>query len=175
MRKSAMALILAASALPAHGLEPGWHYSPLPGEGDRASLGCDRQADDQAFTCLAVRCEDDFSTGLYIHSSRYPDSLGRWELTIDKETFTVEAQAAAAPYSARIGGDVAALADRLALGGFVYIRHAEDNAAPFAAIDLAGSLQAMTEALYWCAPRMGPAERNASPGVVPHTDNGDKQ
>lgn len=172
MRKSLLALLVVAGVPPALGLEPGWHYSPLPGEGDRASLGCDRDADAATYTCLVVRCEDDFSTGIHVHTSR-PDAAGRWEMTIDRENLEFEAVADAGPYTARLAGDTAPLLERLRQGSFVYLRPAHAAADAFAFIDLTGSLRAIEEALYWCAPRVPPPERNAASGVDPTTSNGD--
>lgn len=155
---------LLASAAPAAGVEPGWHYSPLPGEGDRAALGCSREATSTDFTCLAVRCEDDFSVGIYVHSSR-PDDVGTWDMTLDREVRSMRAERADAPYGGRFVADADWLLDRLRQGTFVYLRHAAAEGQPFAFIDLGGSLYAINDALAWCAPRVPAGEPNAEPGV----------
>ena len=69
--------MLLLIAQPVFAQEAGWHYSPLAGEGDRAALGCAAGATASSFTCLAVRCEDDFTVGLHIHTSRPGGDAGR--------------------------------------------------------------------------------------------------
>src|SRR5690606_13523551 len=100
----AQSLILALAALvtPAAAQEPGWHYSPLPGEGDRATLGCALGSTPERFACIAVRCEDGFAAGIHLHTSRASD-VGHWAITIDKETRIFSAETAA-PYGARLSG-----------------------------------------------------------------------
>ena len=143
--------------------EPGWHFSPLAGEGDRATLGCDRDAEGESFACLAVRCEDDFTVGVYIHSS-LPESTGTWEMTVDRENRSVEAMPSKAPYGGRFAADGDWLLERLRQGTIVDLRRKGENG-PFRFISLAGSLYAINGALAWCAPRVPPSEPIASPGV----------
>lgn len=100
----ALTAALALLAAPAAAQEAGWHYSPLPGEGDRATLGCARDSTPQNYACIAVRCEDDFTTGVHIHTSRPTGDVGRWAITVDKETRSFDAEAAQ-PYGARLVGD----------------------------------------------------------------------
>ena len=159
-------LILGALLLttPALGQAPGWHYSPLPGEGDRATLGCDREATSEQFTCLAVRCEDDFATGVHVHTSRNP-VLGTWQMTLDRENASFVAEPSDAPYGGRFVEDADFLLDRIAQGTFIYLRHA-DNPGGFAYIDLTGSLFAINQALAWCAPRAPAGEPNAGTDVI---------
>ena len=165
---SAKALtLLLLIAAPAVAEEPGWHYSPLGGEGDRATLGCNREATADSFTCLAVRCEDDFTVGLYVHSS-LPDDTGRWEMTVDRENRTLVAAPTDTPYGGRFTEDTPWLRERLEQGTFVYLRHEADGG-PFSFISLEGSLYAITGALHWCAPRVPPSEPIAAPGVNPLT------
>lgn len=158
-----MGLLMAASL---RAQEAGWHYSALPGEGDRATMGCDRDASPAAFSCLVVRCEDDFSTGVYVHTSRVEDS-GRWEMTLDRENRSPVAEATAAPYGARFGSDAGWLLERLEQGSFVYLRHSDDTNEPFRYISLSGSLYAVNHALAWCAPRAPAAEQIPAPDVTP--------
>lgn len=158
-----MALLFLST--PAQAQAPGWQFSPLPGEGDRAALGCARDSTPEAFTCLAVRCEDDFSVGIHVHSSRFGGDQGTWTMTLDREDRSFVAEASDGPYGARIVEDADWLLERLRHGTFVYLRHSEDEHAPFAFIDLSGSMSAIAEALYWCAPRMPPAEQNPSSDV----------
>lgn len=158
----ALILALALCAAPAAAQEAGWHYSPLPGEGDRAALGCARDATPQDYTCLAVRCEDDFSIGIHVFTSR-PVTLGGWDMTIDRETATLSAEAAPGPYGGRFIDQADWLLERIRQGTFIYLGH-RDDPAPVAFIDLGGSLQAINAALSFCAPRVR-VEPNASEGV----------
>jgi len=152
-RLGAALLILALSGLSATGQEPGWHYSHLPGEGDRASMGCARDSTPDDYACLAVRCEDDHSVGVYVHSTRSGGDAGRWEMTVDRENRIAPAEPSAAPYGARFSADSDWLLDRLRHAGFVYLRHSGDTQAPFRVIPLRGSMRAITEAVAFCAPR----------------------
>lgn len=164
-RTQGLALALALLAAPATAQEAGWHYSPLPGEGDRATLGCDRDATTEVFACIAVRCEDDYTTGLYIHTDR-ADDTGAWDLTIDRENITLVGHATDAPYGTRIADEEGSLLERLAQGTFVYLRHGEEHEGPFRFIDLSGSLYAINRALAYCAPRTpASSEPDATPGV----------
>lgn len=146
-----LALVLMCG--PAGAQEPGWHYSPLPGEGDRATLGCDRAATPEAFTCLAVRCEDDFSVGIHVHTSR-PDVLGTWDMTLDRENARLVAEKSDAPYGGRFVAQADWLLERIEQGTFIYLRHADDSFGAYAHIGLGGSLFAITSALAYCAPRL---------------------
>lgn len=170
-RKAPLALLmlaLASAAFPtvAYAQHAGWQYSPLPGEGDRATLGCSRSASPEAFTCIAVRCEDDFSTGLYVHTSGRHDA-GKWEVTIDRENATLSAEPSNSPYDAKFAADQEQwLLERIREGTFVYLRHVddEDNESHF--ITLSGSLYAINRALALCAPRVkfdAPTSSTASP------------
>lgn len=148
-------VLLTMVAGPVMGQEPGWTYSPLAGEGDRAAVGCDREATADDFACFVVRCEDDFSTGVHVWTSRDDGNVGRWEMTADRENFTGEAVTDAAPYGARfVPGDAEWLEERLRYGAFVYLRHTEDVDAEFRFIDLTGSMVAINTALAFCAPRV---------------------
>lgn len=174
-RAAALSFLLLTTASVAQ--TPGWHYSPLPGEGDRATLGCDRDSTATNYACLAVRCEDDFSVGVHVHTSRHPDDLGTWEMTLDRENKQVVAEAAEAPYGGRIVEEADWLLQGLRHGTFVYLRHADDEGGAFRFIDLTGSLFAINAALAWCAPRVPEtAEPNDASGVDPATsmenDNG---
>lgn len=150
-----VAPLLLALSQPALGQEAGWHYSPLPGEGDRAALGCTYGSSPAAYACLAVRCEDDFSVGLHVHTSREGGDAGRWVLEFDKEgeRFPVTAVSDGSPYHARIEGDVTPLLDELKNAGLVYLDPV-DGPSIDRAISLSGSLYAINQALYFCAPKV---------------------
>lgn len=151
------ALTLLALFVPAacHAQEAGWHYSPLPGEGDRAALGCSYGASATQYTCLAVRCEDDFSVGLHIHTSRAAADAGTWVLEFDKEgeRYAVTASPSPAPYHARIEGNVDPILEQLRNAGLVYL-DPPDGPPIDRAISLSGSLAAINRALYFCAPKL---------------------
>lgn len=162
MRWAGSVLTLLALAGPALAQEPGWHYSPLPNEGDRAALGCNREATATDFVCLALRCEDDYSVGLHLHSSR--PVLGEWLLTIDRElAVPIVAETSTAPYSARIGGDVAELVEALKNGGIAYLDAADGSVS--AQIRLNGSLTSISNALFFCAPRVVPEPPAEAPAT----------
>lgn len=151
---SALAALLLAG--PALAQQPGWHYSPLPGEGDRAALGCSRSSTAEDFTCLAVRCEDDFGVGLHIHTSRKEGDVGTWQLTFDREfPHPVVTEPSGSPYGARVTGDVAEAIAALKDGTVAYLDPPTGTLAD-RAIPLAGSLYAINRALYFCAPRVEP-------------------
>jgi hypothetical protein len=159
----AQGLILALLVLPAAAQEPGWHYSPLPDEGDRATLGCALGSTPERYACIAVRCEDDYSTGVHIHTSRPESDAGRWAITIDKETRSFDAEAAE-PYGARLVGDYSWVLDNLANGAVAYLEPEAGSGMPANHIALDGSLYAINAALAFCAPRV-PVEPNTGAGV----------
>lgn len=156
----AVALALVALALPAAAQEAGWHYSPLPGEGDRAAMGCGAGATPEAFACLVVRCEDDYAVGLHIHTSRAGGDAGRWRIDTDKDGYEVTAIADDGPYGARVESDIAAVLDGLKQGAVAYLEPLDGGDVSRGPISLSGSLYAINQALYFCAPR-----------VIPETDS----
>lgn len=166
-QKLTVPLILALGLLaaPANAQEAGWRYSPLPGEGDRAALGCALNSAPEAFACIAVRCEDDFSIGVHIHTSRLEGDAGVWAVTVDKETRSFTAEAAE-PYGARLIGDFAWVLDNLRNGAVAYLQPEDGAPMPANHIALDGSHYAITSALAYCAPKTpSPGEPNAAAGV----------
>ena len=155
--KTITACIVAALAFPALAQEQGWHYSPLPGEGDRAAMGCSHGATPEKHTCLVVRCEDDFSVGVHIHTSRAGTDAGRWRIEFDKgdPAHDIEAVEDGPPYGARIAGDVEPILFGLKNLGLVYL-DPQDGAEVDQQIYLNGSLYVINQALYFCAPRVVP-------------------
>lgn len=137
--------------------EQGWHFSPLPGEGDRAAMGCSHGATPEKHTCLVVRCEDDFIVGVHIHTSRAGTDAGRWRIEFDKgdPAYDVTAVEDGSPYGARIEGDVEPILFGLKNLGLVYL-DPQDGADVDQQIDLSGSLYVINQALYFCAPRVEP-------------------
>ncbi len=159
----AQGLILALLIAPVMAQEAGWHYSPLPGEGDRATLGCALDSTPETYACIAVRCEDDYATGVHIHTSRPESDAGRWAITIDKETRSFDAEAAE-PYGARLTGDISWVLDNLANGAVAYLEPELGPGVPANHIALDGSLYAINAALAFCAPRV-PVEPISDAGV----------
>lgn len=163
MRAAARAATLLLFTPAALGQEAGWHYSPLAGEGDRATLGCAYGSTAASYTCLAVRCEDDFTVGLHIQTSRPGGDAGRWRLTVDEEQLDLEAAADGPPYHARVPGEAAATAiDRLRNGAMAYLHPLDGVPVSAEAIPLGGSFTAIAGALYFCAPRTPPSPAPAS-------------
>ena len=158
------ALLLMA---PVQAQEAGWQYSPLPGEGDRAALGCASGSTAQDYACLAVRCEDDFSVGLHLYTSRSEGDAGDWIVNIDEDARPVSAQADGGPYGARITGDTTTLRDGLEQGAVAYLQPQTGAPLELAVLPLGGSLAAINRALAYCAPRVPKAadEPNADAGV----------
>ena len=149
-----------ASAAPAQ--EAGWHYSPFSGEGDRATLGCAYGSTASSFTCLAIRCEDDFTVGLHIHTSRPGGDVGRWRLTVDEEQLDLDAAADGSPYHARVGVGAEVGIDRIRNGATAYLHPLDGAAVSAEAIPLRGSFEAIGAALYFCAPRVPPASASSA-------------
>ena len=164
-QKLTVALLLALLLCPTLAAqEAGWHYSPLPGEGDRATLGCALTSTTTSFACLAVRCEDDFSTGIHIHTSRAQGDAGIWAITVDKQTRSFTALPGP-PYGGRLTGDTAWVLDNLRNGAVAYLEPDDDTPMPANHIALDGSLYAINHALAWCAPRLPANEPMATPNV----------
>ena len=152
---------------PAGAQEAGWHYSPYPGEGDRAALGCAYGSTPEIHTCIAVRCEDDFTVALHLDTTRLGGDAGRWQLEIDNEDFNVTAVGVeGSPYSAKISGDVSAIIEAIKNGVSLFLDPLDGSPVPSSGIGLAGSLYAINQALFFCAPRVetqtGPSQE--SPG-----------
>lgn len=157
MRASRIAGLIAAwtlaSGAPAQ--SPGWQHSPLPGEGDRAAMGCDQTSTPERFLCVVVRCEDDFSVGLYVHVDEPALASLGWTLDVDKQSFGIARRIAApaAPYAARADGDIAPVLDALRHGAMAYVDIGTRPRPRSGAISLSGSSNAIGQALYFCAPR----------------------
>ena len=169
MRKTAIVAALLLMA-PVQAQEAGWHYSPLPGEGDRAALGCASGSTPEAYACLAVRCEDDFGVGLHLYTSRSEGDAGDWIVDIDEDAHPVSAQTDGGPYGARIAGDTTTLRDGLEQGAVAYLQPQAGAPLKLTVIPLSGSLAAINNALAYCAPRAPKAagEPNAAAGVEQH-------
>ena len=166
-QKLTVLLALALGVTPAGAQQAGWHYSPLPGEGDRAALGCASGSTAQVYACVAVRCEDDFRVGLHFHTSRREGDVGDWIVDIDEDAHPVSAEPDDGLYGARITGDTQKLRDGLEQGAVAYLQPLQGDPLQLAVIPLGGSLAAINTALAYCAPRVPKAadEPNADAGV----------
>ena len=151
MRLAPFPLILLLAA-PAAAQEGGWHYSPFPGEGDRAALGCSAGSAPDSHTCIAVRCEDDYSIGFYIETTREGDDTGRWSLVVDKDVLPFTAVATGAPYGAKMEVDPAVVMDWITHGGEAYLDPLDGADPSSRSIPLSGSMLAINQALFFCAP-----------------------
>jgi hypothetical protein len=160
--KRLAAIAVLALAAPATAQESGWHYSPYPGEGDRAAMGCAYGSMPASHACIVVRCDDDFSIALYFDTTRMGGDAGRWTIEIDEATYPVAAAAVdGSPYRARVSeGDVPAIIDAIKNGDSLFLMPPDGAPIPNNGIGLSGSLYAINQALYFCAPRVDP---NASP------------
>lgn len=167
MRAAAASVALLLLAPAAMAQEAGWHYSPLPGEGDRAAMGCAYGSTASTFTCLAVRCEDDFTVGLHIHTSRPGGDAGGWRLTVDEEQIDLDAAADGSPYHARVGARADVAIDRIRNGAMAYLHPRDGAAVSSEAIPLEGSFAAIGAALYFCAPRVPPASASSAASSTP--------
>ena len=153
----ALDALLVLTAAPAAAQESGWSYSPAAGEGDRAAMGCAAGSTATQHTCLVVRCEDDFTVGIYVDVAPSVRGIGPWRLGIDRVTHDVTAATAgAAPYDARLEGDVAAIIDDIRNGDRIYLDLLDGDPPALNGISLRGSLLAINRALYFCAPRVVP-------------------
>jgi len=154
MRRASL-LALATAATTAAAQESGWHFSPYPGEGDRAALGCSYASTPTNHACIAVRCADDFTITLHIDTTRPTGDAGRWLLSVDEDkSFPVVAVTeAGSPYGARIEGEIAPILDAIRNGNSFFLDSEDGRATPDRGIGLAGSLNAINQALYFCAPR----------------------
>lgn len=88
-------------------------------------MGCSRittplDTDPGAFACLVVRCEDDGTTGFYVHTSRREGDVGRWLFTLDRDWRTITTVETPTPYGASI---IDAPADPAELGTLTSMGH----------------------------------------------------
>lgn len=157
-RLVAAAALLAAT--PATAQEAGWSYSPFRGEGDRAALGCTSGSTPKDHVCLAVRCEDDFSVALYVKTTRSEGDVGRWIVQIDDAAPTLDAEPVAAglPYGGKFAGDVAIIIEALKQGSVAFLDPVVGERPSSNGIGLSGSLYAINQALYFCAPDVPEAD-----------------
>jgi hypothetical protein len=134
-----------------------WDSSPYPGEPGEPAVGCSVSTNDDFWTCLAVRCENDGALGLYFLNSD-GGLNGSFSLAIDGEAFRVGQQPAGegTAFTTRLTGDVASIVARLKTGRQVRL---VDTSPPlnegFDTIPLRGSSRAIGAVEAACAPAGG--------------------
>jgi hypothetical protein len=166
VRLAALPVVLLLAA-PAAAQEGGWHYSPFPGEGDRAALGCSPGSTPESHACVAIRCEDDYSVGLHIETTREGSDAGRWRLQVDADVWEVTAvEVAGSAYGAKVEGDTAPFIDAVKNGGEAFVEPIDGAETSSRALPLSGSLYAINQALFFCAPTR-PVEEATEPTFDP--------
>jgi hypothetical protein len=139
--------------------EAGWTYSPYPGEGDRAAMGCASGSTPELHACVAVRCEDDRSVAVYIKTSRPQGDVTDWVMQVDDAAPALATEPAAGlPYGARVratGTSIATLVEALKQGSVAFLEPVGGDGPVVGAIPMSGSLYAINQALYYCAPEAG--------------------
>ena len=164
MKPAAVIAVALLGATGAAAQESGWHYSPYPGEGDRAALGCAYNSTPAIHSCVAVRCEDNFTVAVHLDTTRLGGDAGRWGIAIDDATFEVTASAVAgSPYGAMVEGDTADLLHAITNGVSMFLEPLDGAPVPNNGIGLSGSLNAINQALYFCAPRVVPESEPTEP------------
>jgi hypothetical protein len=153
----AAAVAVLALAVPATAEEAGWHYAPYPGEGDRAAMGCASGSTPEQHACVVVRCEDDRTVAVYLKTSRMAGDLAEWVLQIDDVSRRLATEPAdGLPYGARMresDTETAAVVEALKQGSVAYLEPAGGDGPLVGAIPMSGSLYAINQALYFCAPQ----------------------
>ena len=161
MRPFMFVASILVTALPALAQEGGWHYSPYPGEGDRAAMGCARGSTPEQHACLVVRCEDDFSVAVYVKTTRPEGDVGQWVVQIDDATPILDTVAVApgVPYGAKVietDTSIETLVEALKQSAFALMETSGGEVPVPDGIPGTGSLYAINQALYFCAPRVEP-------------------
>ena len=159
MRAALLALMIGTTSAAAQ--EAGWHYSPYPGEGDHAAMGCARGSTPQKHACLVVRCEDDFSVAVYIKTTTPDGDVRDWVAQIDDAApvLNTEAVVPGVPYGAKVvdKDDIlptATLVEMLKQSALIFLQRLDGGEPPMTeGIPGEGSYGAIQQALYYCAPR----------------------
>ena len=163
---------LALSMAPAAAQQAGWTYSPYAGEGDRAAMGCAFDSTPEVHACVVVRCEDDFTVAVHIDTTRPGGDAGRWSLEVDGVSFDLTAVVVAgSAYGAKLDGDVGQLIGAIRNGSTLYFDPRDGAQVPRNGIGLSGSLHAINQALFFCAPRTA-LPRSADDSAEESTDPG---
>jgi hypothetical protein len=140
---SAIALAAATTAAVAQDF---WQPSPFPGEEDLAVMGCSDSTNEEAWSCLAVRCENDWSLGLYTELTNLTLE-GEFTLVVGEVRFPVSGrmQEQSVPYSNRLDGDVSAIVAAMKAAEAVVIDRPRDPLNPgFDTIPLRGAAEAIS-------------------------------
>lgn len=137
----------------------GWDVSSYPNEARSPAIGCSVGTDDDIWTCLVVRCEDNGTLGLYYE---YTDGGGGtdkpFSLMIDGEKFLVNPESAGEgiAFPTRLTGDVTSIVNKLKTGNQVKLVDMTPPLHPgFDTIPLRSSSRAIGKVEAICTPARG--------------------
>jgi len=136
-----------------------WSAAPHEGESARAAIGCSNGTNDDDWTCLVVRCEDDGSLGLYYEFST-GGTNDPFTIAVDGEAFpvTLGELPSGVPYQKRLLGDVRSIAEALRGGSLARIVDIAPPLNPgFDSIPLRGSSRAIGKIVAACVGKAGGA------------------
>ena len=149
---SVIALAATAAAVVA---QDAWQPSPFPGEEDLAVMGCSDSTNEEAWSCLAVRCENDWSLGLYAELTNLTLD-GEFTLVVGEESFPVSGrtQEQSIPYNNRLDGEIPDILAAMKSAEAVVIDRPDDPLNPgFDTIPLRGAADAITALEARCTQR----------------------
>ena len=141
----AAACLLPLAAASGTAAENSWQPSPFPGESELAVMGCSDSTNEEAWSCLAVRCEPDRTLGLYAELTNLTLDDG-FTLVIGAQRFEVSGRSReeSTPYSNRLDGDVAAIVAAMECAEAVVIDRPQYPLNPgFDTIPLRGAAEAI--------------------------------
>lgn len=149
-----------------------WATSGFPGEEAKSVIGCSVTHTDEAWLCLAVRCEPEGRLGLYLEITGLGPE-GPLDILIDRHRYTVSAPLASSDvaYSNRIEGPVEEIIAHLSNGTSATIVHPTVNSREnFNRIPLRGSKAVIERLERSCAPAAGSGSAIASSMGVEYRD-----
>lgn len=122
LRTAAGAICLVLLSASGAAAQQSWQPSPFPDESDKAVMGCSESTNEEAWTCLAVRCEPDGSLALYAELTNLTLD-DEFTLVMGGERFAVSGRSReeSAPYSNRLDGDVEAIVTAIKGSDVVFI------------------------------------------------------
>lgn len=142
--------------------ESRWQPSPFEGEEKRAAIGCSDHATDEAWACIAVRCEDDGTIGLYAEIDGGGNGAGRWTLDVDGRGWEVygDTGARAGLYTAHLLVAPDDLLVSLKKGRIALLDKRLQMADGFEIISLKGASQQIDRVLSACSRRLDANAKN---------------
>ena len=150
--------LVASSAIertsPAHAESQShrWAAAPHEGESTRAAIGCSSGTNDDNWTCLVVRCENDGSLGLYYEYSE-GGVASPFAIAVDGQRFAVspEPSPGGVPFQTRLAGDTPAIVSALRSGDAAKLTDVVPRLNPgFDEIPLRGSSRAIGNVVASC-------------------------